>query len=77
MLSNGDTPKQLLARNRYLLYKNKLKWSENQIERSYILFELYPDIEKPCELAQDLRIILRKQRIKLLVFQGSLDGMKK
>jgi hypothetical protein len=34
VLSNGDTLKQLLARSRYLLYKNKSKWSENQIERA-------------------------------------------
>ncbi len=30
LLSNGDTLKQLLARSRYLLYKNNFKWSENQ-----------------------------------------------
>jgi len=66
VLSNRDTLKKLLARSRYLLYKNKLKWSENQIERSYILFELYPDIEKPCELAQDLRIIFEKTTDKII-----------
>jgi hypothetical protein len=33
VLSNGDTLKQLLARSRYLLYKNKSKWSE-KIERA-------------------------------------------
>ena len=29
VLPNGDTRKRLLARRRYLLYKNKSKWSEN------------------------------------------------
>lgn len=29
-LNNGDTLKQLLARSRYFLYKNKSKWSENK-----------------------------------------------
>ena len=44
VLTNGDTLKQLLARSRYFLYKNKSKWSLNQIERANLLFELYPDI---------------------------------
>ena len=33
-LSNGDTLKQLLARSRYFFYKNKSKWSGNQLERA-------------------------------------------
>ena len=40
VLNNGDTLKQLLARSRYFLYKNKSKWSPNQLERANILFEL-------------------------------------
>ncbi|MFV8362265.1 ISL3 family transposase [Flavobacterium sp. ZT3P35] len=66
VLSNGDTLKQLLARSRYLLYKNKSKWSENQIERASILFELYPDIEKAYNLAQDLRNIFEKTTDKII-----------
>ena len=66
MLSNGDTLKQVLARSRYLLYKNKSKWSENQIERASILFELYPDIEKAYNLAQDLRNIFEKTTDKII-----------
>ena len=66
VLSNGDTLKQLLARRRYLLYKNKSKWSENQIERASILFELYPDIEKAYNLAQDLRNIFEKTTDKII-----------
>ena len=46
VLTNGDTLKQLLARSLYLLYKNKSKWSPNQIERANLLFECYPDIQK-------------------------------
>ncbi|WP_449756619.1 ISAon1 family transposase [Flavobacterium xueshanense] len=59
-LINGDTLKQLLARSRYFLYKNKSKWSKNQIDRAALLFELYPDIEKAYNLAQDLRNIFEK-----------------
>ena len=66
VLSNGDTLKQLLARSRYLIYKNKSKWSENQIERASILFELYPNIEKAYNLAQDLRNIFEKTTDKII-----------
>ena len=65
-LSNGDTLKQLLARSRYFLYKNKSKWSQNQIERASILFELYPDIEKAYNLAQELRNIFEKTSDKII-----------
>lgn len=65
-LSNGDTLKQLLARSRYFLYKNKSKWSENQTERANLLFELYPDIQKAYNLTQDLRNIFEKTTDKII-----------
>jgi transposase len=66
VLSNGDTHKQLLVRSRYFLYKNKSKWSQNQIELASILFELYPDIEKAYSLAQELRNIFEKTTDKII-----------
>lgn len=51
---NGETAKQLLARSRYLLFKSKAKWTENQKERAKILFENYPDIKHSYELSQKL-----------------------
>ena len=66
LLTNDDTVKQLLARSRYFLYKNKSKWSKNQTERAKILFELYPDIEKAYDLAQDLRNIFEKTTDKII-----------
>ena len=54
VLSNGDTVKQLLARSRYILYKNERKWTQNQKERAILLFELYPDIKLAYELTQKL-----------------------
>lgn len=66
VLINGDTLKQLLARSRYFLYKNKSKWSKNQIERAELLFELYPDIEKAYNLAQELRNIFEKTTEKII-----------
>ena len=65
ILSNGDTVKQLLARSRYILYKNKSKWSTNQEERAKLLFELYPEISKAYSLAQDLRNIFENTTDKI------------
>ena len=45
LLPNGDSVKQLLARSRYLLYKSREKWTDNQKERAQMIFELYPDIK--------------------------------
>ena len=52
--SNGDSPKQLLARSRYLLFKSESKWTEKQKVRSQILFDEYPDIKKAYLLSQKL-----------------------
>lgn len=35
-LGNGDTPKQLLARSRYLLFKRKELWTPSQLHRAEI-----------------------------------------
>jgi transposase len=66
VLTNGDSVKQLLARSRYFLYKNKSKWSKSQIGRAGLLFELYPDIQKAYDLAQDLRNIFEKTTDKII-----------
>ncbi|WP_449394568.1 ISAon1 family transposase [Confluentibacter flavum] len=55
--SNGDTRKQLLARNRYLLYKAPNNWTRNQSERCEVLFAQYPDIRMAFDLVQGLRKI--------------------
>lgn len=67
-LPNGDTLKQLLARSRYFLYKDKSKWSENQTERAKLLFELYPDIQKGYSLTQELRGIFESTKDKIIGF---------
>jgi transposase len=68
LLANGDTLKQLLARSRYFLYKNKSKWTTNQIERARLLFELYPDIQKGYSLTQELRGIFENTKDKIIAF---------
>lgn len=45
VLSNGDSPKQLLARSRYIITKKKSDWTKNQEQRAKLLFKLYPNIE--------------------------------
>jgi len=57
VLPNGDTHKQLLARSRYLLFKSRNKWTQKQIERAEILFELYPDLYQAYKLAMNLNSI--------------------
>ncbi len=57
VLPNGDTHKQLLARSRYLLFKPRNKWTQKQIERAEILFELYPDLYQAYKLAMNLNSI--------------------
>ena len=44
-LENGDSPKQLLARCRYILAKKKENWTESQTVRATLLFKRYPEIE--------------------------------
>lgn len=45
LLSNGDTPKQLLARSRYIIAKKKHQWTDNQKTRAKLLFQRYPQLE--------------------------------
>lgn len=54
VFENGDTRRQLLARSRYLLFKNKLKWTESQKIRAKVLFEHYPQLEKAYKLSMKL-----------------------
>jgi len=75
LLANGDTLKQLLARSRYLLYKENHKWNENQSNRAEILFEKYPDIEKAYKLCQNLSWIFSstKNKTSLLIRLAKWD----
>lgn len=55
--SNEDTPKQLLARSRYIIAKKRTEWTENQKERSDILFKHYPSIKQAYKHVMHLRSI--------------------
>ncbi len=72
ILSNGDSPKQLLARSRYILAKDKKNWTINQQERAAILFKRYPDIEIAYKHSMKLRAIFElrdKQRAEHTINQ--------
>lgn len=64
VLENGDTPKQLLARSRYLLFKSSDKWTDSQKLRAKVLFEAYPDLKEAYSLTHSLRMIFSKNTIK-------------
>ena len=66
IFSNGDTLKQLLARSRYLLFKNRNKWTQKQQIRAQILFEIYPDLHRAYELATKLNYIYENSTIKTI-----------
>jgi transposase len=76
-LTNRDNLKQLLARSRYFQYKNKSKWSKNQEERAKLSFELYPDIQKAYDLAQDLRNIFETTTDKIIGLERLARCMKR
>jgi transposase len=61
---NGDTPKELLARSRYLLFKSSDKWTDSQKGRAEILFKEYPSLKKAYSLCHSLRMIFAKNTIK-------------
>jgi transposase len=57
--NNGDTPKQLLARSRYIIAKNSSEWTENQKQRAEILFNDFPEIHKAYKHVIHLRSIYK------------------
>ena len=56
-LENGDTPKQLLARCRYIIAKKASDWTANQERRAILLFNLYPALKKAYEHVLEFRSI--------------------
>lgn len=79
VFENGDTPKQLLARSRYLLFKSSEKWSASQKERARILFDQYPEIKNAYNLVHKLRCLFTQHypkdvaRLKLAHWYNQAD----
>ncbi len=55
--TNGDTPKQLLARTRYIIAKKPNEWTDNQKIRAYLLFEKYPLLHQAYKHTLEFRNI--------------------
>lgn len=62
VLANDETPRQLLARSRYILAKKKINWTENQKERADILFKKYPEIEQAYHQTLAFRSIYEEHK---------------
>jgi transposase len=45
-LENGDSPKQLLARCRYVFVKKQHEWTDSQRQRASLAFKRYPVLEQ-------------------------------
>jgi len=55
IFENGDTKKQLLARSYHLLFKPESRWTDSQKQRSEILFQEFPELQKAYELSMMFR----------------------
>jgi len=56
-LENGDTPKQLLARCKYIIAKKPTEWTRSQQERASILFNRYPLLKTAYQHVLEFRNI--------------------
>ena len=68
-LPNGDSPKQLLARSRYLLFKHPSSWTATQNQRATLMFERYPLLKKAYDLSMQLGDIFRHCTCKEQAFK--------
>lgn len=86
---NGETPLELLSRGRFLLFKYKHQWNQNQKARAESIFHLYPEISVAYDLccmfrewyargyigSDKLEITLRLNKWYRLVEQADIDEM--
>jgi transposase len=63
-LDNGETPLELLAHSRYLLYKFPTQWTISQTRRAQTLFNYFPEIERSYDLCCQFRNWLSKGNIE-------------
>jgi transposase len=81
--SNGDTPKQLLARAKFVLTKHRSKWTQTQAERARILFQIHPELEQAYDLAMELTSIYNYRceknvaRTKLALWYNKVEKLGK
>jgi transposase len=61
LLANEDSPKQLLARCRYVVVKKSNEWTQNQQQRAQLLFERYPILKSAYYHVLELRAIYQNK----------------
>lgn len=61
---NGETPMELLARSRFLLFKYDRQWTNSQKQRAQTLFKLYPEIEHAYKLSCQFREWYKRENIR-------------
>lgn len=62
VLENGETPKQLLARCKYILAKKPTDWTENQTQRANLLFKHFPQLQTAYQQTLAFRNIYENQQ---------------
>lgn len=65
-LINGETPCEMLARSRYVLFKRPDEWTIKQQKRANLLFENYPEIQKSYHNILSFRKLLDKENVNKL-----------
>ena len=73
---NDDTPKQLLARSRYIIAKKQNQWTENQQVRAQLLFENYPELHQGYKHTLEFRNIY-EQTSKELAKEQIINWIEK
>lgn len=81
IFENEDTPKQLLARSRYIIAKREEQWTDNQKQRASILFKNYPQLEQAYQHVIEFRNIYKVQtkeqaKIKFHQWIKSTENLK-
>jgi transposase len=61
VFENDDSPKQLLARSRYIIAKKENDWTENQKQRAELLFKNYPLLQQAYKHTMEFRSIYEEQ----------------
>lgn len=79
---NDDTPKQLLARSRYIIAKKPNDWTQNQKARAELLFKNYPLLHQAYKHTLEFRNIyeetsreIAKEKIKNWIQKTKLLNM--
>lgn len=75
-LENDDTPKQLLARSRYIIAKKPNDWTQNQKTRAELLFKNYPLLHQAYKHTLEFRNIY-EETSRVLAKEKILNWIEK